>query len=232
MTDAIDDRPKDGIRARATEFADRAREFTVATEHDYKTGIEAMQRIKRAQKEWSDLQRPAIRAAKIAHEESLRVFSTVNDQFQSAYDQIKTTCERWIDDRRAAHLSYLADQREESKATPERAEAMLGPAFDAAVTQGDVAKAARILDHASLPPDLQPLAPSPVAPPPPPPVPKVAGASVTVPYTFDIINEQQIPDEYKMVDRKKIAAVVKAMKDKTNIPGIRVRPDTSLRVRT
>src|SRR4051812_44848293 len=230
--EAIEERPKDGIRARAAEFAQRAAAFTVTTEDDYKVGIEAMQRIKRAQKEWADLQRPAIRAAKVAHEESLRVFRSVDDQFQSAYEQIRTTSEQWIEARRTEQLHYLAAQREDAKATPEKAEALLGPAFDTAVANGDVAKAARILDHASLPPDLQPLAPPPVAPPPPPVVPKVPGATVTVPYTYDIINEQEIPREYMMIDRKKIAAVVKAMKDKTNIPGIRVRPDTSLRVRT
>lgn len=47
-------------------------------------------------------------------------------------------------------------------------------------------------------------------------------------WQFEVTNESQVPDEYKTLDLKAIGGVVKAMKGKTNIPGIRVFDANSL----
>ena len=44
-------------------------------------------------------------------------------------------------------------------------------------------------------------------------------------WTFKIEDETKIPREYLMVDEKKIRGVVKTMKNKTNIPGVRAFND-------
>lgn len=44
--------------------------------------------------------------------------------------------------------------------------------------------------------------------------------------TFKIVDPSQVPDEYKVVDEKKIAAVVKA--GVRNIPGVEIYPTSSL----
>ena len=45
-------------------------------------------------------------------------------------------------------------------------------------------------------------------------------------WTFKIVDPSQVPDEYKMIDEKKIAAVVKA--GIRNIPGVEIYPTSSL----
>ncbi len=45
-------------------------------------------------------------------------------------------------------------------------------------------------------------------------------------WTFRIVDPSQVPDEYKMIDEKKIAAVVKA--GIRNIPGVEIYPTSSL----
>lgn len=223
----LEERPDD-IQSRAMVFATTAAAFVVESADEYARGIEAMQRIKRLRKSWDDLQRPAIRAAKLSHEEALKVHRSIDEKLETAYDTLKERCEQWVDRTRQARREQL--QPYVDPPTPERTETVLGQAFDEAVAAGDTAKAARILDQAALPPALQTL------PPPPVPtlvesVPKMAGVAVTTPYTYEIVDESLIPREYMQPDRKKIAAVVKAMREHTKIPGIVVRPDTALRVR-
>lgn len=60
---------------------------------------------------------------------------------------------------------------------------------------------------------------------PPPPIPekaKTEGLTFRENWTFEIVDESQIPREYLVPDPVKIRKVVQVMKDKTNIPGIRV----------
>ncbi len=52
--------------------------------------------------------------------------------------------------------------------------------------------------------------------------PKVKGLSTGKNWKFEITDASQVPPEYKMVDEKKIGAVVKALKGDTNIAGVRV----------
>ena len=52
--------------------------------------------------------------------------------------------------------------------------------------------------------------------------PKLEGTSVRKRYDFDIVDPTLIPREYLIVDTAAIGKVVRAMKEKTNIPGIKV----------
>lgn len=56
-----------------------------------------------------------------------------------------------------------------------------------------------------------------------------SGRTLVQTWTYDIVDEAQVPREYLMLDTAKIQKVVTAMKDKTNIPGIRVRQEASTR---
>jgi hypothetical protein len=53
-------------------------------------------------------------------------------------------------------------------------------------------------------------------------VPKVAGVSMTKHWKFNIVDAAKVPRQYLMVDEQKIGAVVRALKDQANIPGIEV----------
>jgi len=60
--------------------------------------------------------------------------------------------------------------------------------------------------------------------------PEVEGIYHVELWDFEIVNKDKVPDEYKVIDEKKIRAVVRAMKENTNIPGIRVFKKLSERV--
>lgn len=62
-------------------------------------------------------------------------------------------------------------------------------------------------------------------------VPKTQGVSGAVIWKFKIDDESRIPREYLVVDEKALGAVVRAMKDKTSIPGISVYPEGGARFR-
>lgn len=53
--------------------------------------------------------------------------------------------------------------------------------------------------------------------------PKLQGTSVRNRYDFDIVDVNLIPREYLIVDTAAIGKVVRALKEKTNIPGIKVK---------
>lgn len=53
--------------------------------------------------------------------------------------------------------------------------------------------------------------------------PKMQGTSVRNRYDFDIVDANLIPREYLLVDTAAIGRVVRALKEKTNIPGIKVK---------
>jgi len=64
-----------------------------------------------------------------------------------------------------------------------------------------------------------------------PPPPKAAGVSTRTLWHYEVTNSSLVPREYLMVDETKLNAVVRAMKELTNIPGVRAFPKTSMSVR-
>ncbi len=63
-------------------------------------------------------------------------------------------------------------------------------------------------------------------------IPKMAGISFTEVWHFEIVDVKQIPRDYMIPDERKIQGVVKALKDKTNIPGVRVYSDQQVGARS
>ena len=63
-------------------------------------------------------------------------------------------------------------------------------------------------------------------------IPKMAGISFTEVWHFEIVDVKQIPRDYMMPDERKIQGVVKALKDKTSIPGVRVYSDQQVGARS
>lgn len=58
--------------------------------------------------------------------------------------------------------------------------------------------------------------------------PKVKGLSKRKNWTYEIIDESALPREHLSVNHKSISGVVKALKDKTNIPGVRAYAENTI----
>jgi hypothetical protein len=227
--------PPDNIPGRALLVLEQAQAFVVQTPEDYEEGIHQIRKIKRERRNWKDLQGPSIAKAKDAYDEAKATLAKVDDKLGGAEDIYRERCEAWANTRRNAQRQMLTDTATAMAPTPAKVTEHLNEEFDKAVAAGDTAKAGRILSQAAMPASMHTTLPPPAAlsvtdtf------VPKVEGASLTTPYTYDILNEDLIAREFMMVDRKKIAALVRAMKKDAQAilgPGILVRPDTSLRVK-
>jgi hypothetical protein len=63
-------------------------------------------------------------------------------------------------------------------------------------------------------------------------LPKMESVSEREVWSFDVVNINLLPKEFLIVDEKAIGRVVRAMKDKTNIPGVLVKCNKTLAVRT
>lgn len=61
--------------------------------------------------------------------------------------------------------------------------------------------------------------------------PKVEGVSSSQNWKFRITDINKVPREYMIADEKALGQVVRALKDKTNIPGIEVYPEGGARFR-
>ena len=99
----------------------------------------------------------------------------------------------------------------------------------AAEKAGDAVRARALIE---APVVVAPVTPRPVfVAAPPAQAPKVEGVSFRDDWDFVITNAALIPREYLIPDEKKIRAVVKAMKEHTNIPGIRAERGRTAAVR-
>lgn len=56
--------------------------------------------------------------------------------------------------------------------------------------------------------------------------PKVAGTSARTSWKYEIVDSSKIPHEYMIIDEKAIGVVVRAQKEHTSIPGVRVYSET------
>lgn len=63
-------------------------------------------------------------------------------------------------------------------------------------------------------------------------VPKANGIGEREYWEFEIVNADLIPSQYKIIDEKAIAGVVRSLKDRTQIPGIKVFSRKGIAVRT
>ena len=195
---------------------ERAERFQVVTRQDYEGAITFLRELKRGRAWWKEQWEDVIKKAHEAHKAALGRFQRLDKPMEDAEKALKDRCEAWADARRTAARAAISAPVIDA-----------GAAASAAEASGDTAKAARILSEAGMPAALQRTqAPPPVDD----GVPKLEGVSLLTPYTYDVVDESLVPRAYLMLDRKKIKTVVTALKQHCDIPGIRVRPDTSIRL--
>ncbi len=126
-------------------------------------------------------------------------------------------------------LATKAREAAEAKAKAEQEERFLQEALRRE-QEGDKETADLILNAAEElpPPETEPVS-VPVVPTPAveplsltPAVPKVEGLSFGVDWKWEVSDIEKVPRKYMKLDESAIGGVVRAMKDKTEIPGIRV----------
>lgn len=220
------------IEQRAIDLGARCAAFRVTDDATYLTAGEQLVEGERQLKAWIDLQEDAVRTAHLAHVAACATREKIAKPMREGLAALRTEWARHYTARTLEiKTAAVADVQHTIAVQQATQVGAIERQFDEAVDRGDDAKAHRLLAAVPTFGTLRPALP---APPPPAvkPLPKAAGINPIIQYTYDIVCEDDIPRKYMTPDRKMISAVVEAMKEKTDIAGISVRPDTAVRVLT
>jgi len=173
---------------------------------------------------------PMKRLADEAHKEICRKEKEITEPLEKAKKYLSKQIGEFDLETERQRKAEEARLQEEArlKAVAEAAQRAQDTAIADAIeleAQGDVKGAAAVLanpvpQEVYVPPVVIPRS-----------VPKAAGVSSNATWTFRITDVNAIPREYMIPDEKAIRAVVKAMKNKTNIPGVEPYPEGAARFR-
>jgi len=184
----------------------------IKTDAEYQDACAHLVALKKALKKLEEERKSITRPIDESKKRVMTFFKGFTDRIQAAERDLKQVIGRYVDEQERK-------RREEALKAKKKAEAERRKLLEQAAKAREKEREQRA---ATLEERAQMVAP----PPPPPPPPKPKGVSKRVVWRFDITDPAKVPDMYRMIDEKKIASVVKALKDQTDIPGVRVWPET------
>lgn len=186
----------------------------IVTQADAEGAAQLRAGIRELMKRVEDTFDPIISDAHKAHKTALAKKAEHFKPLEEALRQIDAKLSRWIAEQDAARKQkILADEAAAVKREEDR---RLQAAADMA-DAGEHAEADRLL--------VQPIVVSVEAP----AAAKVKGVAAVALYHGEVTDAKLLPREYLVPDYVKINAVVRALKDSANIPGVRVVKSLSMR---
>jgi hypothetical protein len=192
--------------------------FTVQDDHAMDQLSDLLKNVKALQKQ-ADAERKAITAP--LDERKSEVMRWVQDNIEGRLAGLEKGAKSAI----GAYLQKLERERQEKAREAAEAarkeQARLAKLAAKAEARGDERKAEQFQDRAAgVVPEYVPQV-----------APAAEGVSSRGVWKYEITDLQQIPREFLVVDTAKLGAVVRAMKDSTNIPGVRAYKESVVAVR-
>lgn len=190
------------LRKDVDEILARMEALTIENAEQFKETAEFTQRIRGKQKEVIELFEPERKKTDEAHKAVTKQINSFLDPLKEAEKIVK---KKLGDYRTVQERKRREEEQRKLAELKARAEDQL---LEEAEANGDES----ILDEEIMvaKPDLETE------------IPAMKGISFTTVWHFQIVDVNQIPRDYMMPDEKKIGEVVRALKDKADIPGIRV----------
>lgn len=206
------------IKSEALTLVDAAKSITIVSDQDCVFASEFLVRCRQQRKKIDEFTKPVIEAAHQAHKAACNQKKTLEKPVQDAEQIVmpKITAYRQEQEKK---------RREEQERLRKEAEAAAQEKALQDAIEAEKLGAKEIVEEILAAP-VQYVAPIVAA------QPKMEGLSEREFWTFEVVNPDWIPKEYLIVDEKKISGVVKALKDKAQIPGVRVYCEKRLAVRT
>lgn len=175
----------------------------------YQLMANGVQLLKKAEQFFEDRARPRIDEAHKHHANLLKDLKADVDPIKTARQYGNGQLSDYdTEQKRLANLEALRLQAEQRKRDDNEKMQLA----ELAEKAGETALAAEILDTPSTAPVVVVQKD----------VPKVSGLSYREDWKFEVTDHKLIPREYLMIDDSKIGKIVRALKQTTNIPGIRV----------
>ncbi len=234
----------DDPRTSASAAKAQASALVVASDADYAGAGAVLIEIKHRRKVLDDKRKELVkpidearervqalfRAPLLELDECERIVKRKLVDYQSAQEERRRAEQAKADEAARKERERLAEQaREAERKAREKADADRRAAEEAAAA-GRAAEAAKLAARADATEakaaekaeQLQERAATVVAPIIQREAPKVPGISPRVTYSFEIVDESQVPDAWWVIDAKAVGAFVKSTKGARPIPGIRI----------
>lgn len=197
------------IETQALTIPEKAEAIKITNTGSYENAGSVWKEIKAFRAKVAETFDPLIKAAHATHKAAVAKKKEVDDPLDQAQRKIKRLMGEY--DEEQERIRAEKERKLQEQARKEEEERRLAEA-EAAEAAGETEVAEAILEEeveqaAVIVPKTTP---------------KVSGMSFRVNWNFQITDETQIPREYLKPDEVKIGQVVRALKDKLSIPGIRI----------
>lgn len=199
----------------ALTIPDQARQLVIASNEDYVRAGALLVAIKGIRKKINDTFKPIKQKMDAAKQEVLDQERAADKPLVEAEEIIKPRLAAW--NKEQERIRQEEEMRLQEIARKEEEERRLKEAI-LAEQSGDKEEAEAIIN---TPIQAPPVVVQKTTP-------KVAGVSFRENWDFEIINENLIPRQYLMPNMIAIRAVVKGLKNQTNIPGVKVFSTSSV----
>lgn len=207
------------IQSEAITLEQSAKSIQILTENDYRSAADFLVKCRQTLKKIDEFCQPSINAAHSAHKLAIKQKNDLSEPIVKAERIITPKINNYRAEQERLRRAEEERLRKEAQRIADEEKLALAIQME---ESGDILASEVVMETPVY------VAPTVVKS----AVPKVNGISDREYWSFKIINEDLIPREYKVIDEKKIAAVVRALKDKTPIPGIQVFSTKELAVRS
>lgn len=204
----------------AVDLAEGFEQYAVSTDVEYTAGAEDLRAVKAQIKAITDKRLEITRPMDAAKKSVMAFFAEPLDRLTKAESTIKRglLAYKQEQDRKAAEERRKAAERQQ------REEERLRRQAEEAREKGKEARA-EILEERAAVRSMAPAETKTAA------APKVEGVSTRKVWRFDITDPAAVPEQYKIIDERKIGGVVRALKADANIPGVRVYSEDTMAAR-
>ena len=209
---------KDELKAESMTILGQAKAIQITNHEQAMAAGDFLKAVKELKKRIEEKLGPVVKASYDAWKKACSYRKEHDDPLDQAEAAVK-----------AKMNTYLAEQERQRRAEEQRRQLEAQKAAEAQAEQdallmeatGD-AEAAEVVRAEPVVAPVVNLAP----------VEKPAGIATQSVWRYKILDSSLVPNEYKIIDEKKIGAVVRAMKGATNIPGIQAYEDKIVIVKT
>lgn len=196
------------LETKALSLRDQAKGIAIKNDDDFRQGGDFLKGILALKKEILGVFDPIVEQAHKAHKAATDAKKKALAPVEDAERIIKGSLSGYQLEQERARRQLQEEERLRVEAEKEAIESAAKELADA----GEYTAAKALIREEY---DIKPVAPALATP-------KQEGISFRDNWRFQIVDISKIPPEYLIVDEKAIGAVVRAMKEKTNIPGVRV----------
>ena len=222
MTDALglleDDKEK-ALEVRVTTVLDEAKGRSIKNHKEYEIVANFLINIKVARKDLNDYWDSSINKAKATLSDLKKKKGVQSLPLDQAEKIVKGKMKAWDDAEDAKKEKAMEESREKQRIAEEKRQ----KAIEAAKALEEMGEpVSEDVQEALQEPVFEPTVVADESP-------EVAGISYSDHWVWECTDFSKVPESYKMLDKVKINGLVRAMKNDTNIPGIRPYNDKTLR---